>query len=102
RERHTFFDYVEKIEAARARLLELFPVAVPLPEQEAVIFVLNSVSRVSRHPALNAIGRIGRGQYKRLDKLARQFPQRIKLVAVHQHLVRRGEEQSAKFMTRLF
>jgi plasmid stabilization system protein ParE len=64
--------------------------------------VLNSVSRVSRHPALNAIGRIGRAQYRRLDKLARQFPQRLKLVAVHHHLVRRGEEQSAKFVTRLF
>lgn len=102
RERHAFFDYVEKIEAARARLLELFPVAVPLADKDAVIFVLNSVSRVSRHPALNAIGRIGRAQYKRLDRLARQFPQRLKLVAVHHHLVRRGEEQSARFMTRLF
>ena len=102
RERHAFFDYVDKIEAARARLLELFPVAVPLPERDAVIFVLNSVSRVSRHPALNAIGRIGRAQYKRLDRLARQLPQRLKLVAVHHHLVRRGEEQSAGFVTRLF
>lgn len=102
RERHAFFDYVDKIEAARARLLELFPVAVPLADKDAVIFVLNSVSRVSRHPALNAIGRIGRAQYKRLDRLARQFPQRLKLVAVHHHLVRRGEEQSARFMTRLF
>ncbi|HEX9105530.1 MAG TPA: metallophosphoesterase [Polyangia bacterium] len=102
RERHAFFEYVEKIEVARARLLEMFPVAVPLADQDAVVFVLNSVSRVSRHPALNAIGRIGRAQYKRLDRLARQFPQRLKLVAVHHHLVRRGEEQSARFMTRLF
>ena len=101
-ERHAFFDYVEKIETARQKLLALFPVAVPLPDKDAVIFVLNSVSRVSRHPALNAIGRIGRAQYKRLDKLARQCPQRLKLVAVHHHLVRRGEEQSAGFMTRLF
>ncbi|MCU1279016.1 MAG: metallophosphoesterase [bacterium] len=102
RERHAFFDYVDKIEAARAKLLELFPVAIPLSEHDSVIFVLNSVSRVSRHPALNAIGRIGRAQYKRLDRLARQFPQRIKLVAVHHHLVRRGEEQSARFLLRLF
>lgn len=101
-ERRPFFDYVEKIEAARARLLELFPVAVPLPDRDAVVFVLNSVSRVSRHPALNAIGRIGRAQYRRLDRLARQMPQRLKLVAVHHHLVRRGEEQSARFVTRLF
>jgi hypothetical protein len=77
-------------------------VAVPLPDQDAVVFVLNSVSRVSRHPALNAIGRIGRAQYRRLDKLARQCTPRLKLVAVHHHLVRRGEEQSAKFVTRLF
>jgi 3',5'-cyclic AMP phosphodiesterase CpdA len=102
KERHAFFDYVEKIETARGKLLALFPVAVPLPDKDAVIFVLNSVSRVSRHPALNAIGRIGRAQYKRLDKLARQCPQRLKLVAVHHHLVRRGEEQSAGFMTRVF
>jgi hypothetical protein len=101
-QRHAFFDYVEKIEAARARLLELFPVAIPLAEHDAVVFVLNSVSRVSRHPALNALGRIGRAQYKRLDRLARHFPQRLKLVAVHHHLVRRGEEQSAKFWTRIF
>ena len=102
RERHAFFDYVEKIESARSKLLELFPVAIPLAEHDSVIFVLNSVSRVSRHPMLNAIGRIGRAQYKRLDRLARQFPQRTKLVAVHHHLVRRGEEQSVKFVTRLF
>jgi 3',5'-cyclic AMP phosphodiesterase CpdA len=102
KERHAFFEYVDKIETARAKLLELFPVAVPMSEHDSCIFVLNSVSRVSRHPALNAIGRIGRAQYKRLDRLARQFPQRIKLVAVHHHLVRRGEEQSARFMTRVF
>jgi hypothetical protein len=101
-ERRAFFEYVERIEAARARLLELFPIAVPLPQHDGVIFVMNSVSRVSRHPALNAIGRIGRAQYKRLDRLARQMPQRLKLVAVHHHLVRRGEEQSAGFVHRLF
>jgi hypothetical protein len=101
-ERQAFIEYVDKIETARARLLELFPVAIPMIEDDSVIFVLNSVSRVSRHPALNAIGRIGRAQYKRLDRLARQLPQRLKLVAVHHHLVRRGEEQSAKFVTRLF
>lgn len=101
-ERRPFFEYVQKIEAARARLLELFPVAVPVADRDAVIFVMNSISRVSRHPALNAIGRIGRAQYKRLDRLARQMPQQLKLVAVHHHLVRRGEEQSAGFLHRLF
>jgi len=101
-ERRAFFEYVERIETARAQLLELFPVAVPLPDRDAVLFVMNSVSRVSRHPALNAIGRIGRAQYKRLDRLARQMPQRLKLVAVHHHIVRRVEEQSAGFMHRLF
>jgi hypothetical protein len=101
-QRHDFFDYVDQIETARDRLMQLFPVAVPLPDHDAVVFVLNSVSRVSRHPALNAIGRIGRAQYKRLEKLARNFPQRVKLVAVHHHLVRRGEEQSVAFVRRLF
>jgi hypothetical protein len=101
-ERRPFFEYVERIETARAQLLELFPVAVPLPTHDAVLFVMNSVSRVSRHPALNAIGRIGRAQYKRLDLLARQLPQRLKLVAVHHHIVRRHEEQSAGFWHRLF
>jgi 3',5'-cyclic AMP phosphodiesterase CpdA len=101
-QRRVFFEYVERIEAARARLLELFPVAVPLPDRDAVLFVLNSVSRVSRHPALNAIGRIGRAQYKRLDRLAQKMPQRLKLVAVHHHIVRRSEEQSAGFVHRLF
>jgi calcineurin-like phosphoesterase family protein len=101
-ERRAFFEYVERIEAARARLLELFPVAVPLPGRDAVVFILNSVSRVSRHPALNAIGRIGRAQYKRLDRLAQRLPQRLKLVAVHHHIVRRVEEQSATFWHRLF
>jgi 3',5'-cyclic AMP phosphodiesterase CpdA len=101
-ERGAFFDYVERIDAARARLLELFPVAVPLAERDAVVFVLNSVSRVSRHPALNGIGRIGRQQFRRLAKLAEHMPQRLKLVAVHHHLVRRGEEQSAHFVSRLF
>src|SRR6201999_3461632 len=38
-ERHAFFDYVEKIETARQKLLALFPVAVPLPDKDAVIFV---------------------------------------------------------------
>jgi hypothetical protein len=102
KQKDAYFAYVEKIEAARARLMALFPVAVPLPDRDACVFVMNSVSRVSRHPALNAIGRIGRAQYKRLDKLARQMPQKLKLVAVHHHLVRRGEEQSAKFVHRLF
>ena len=103
RERHAFFDYVDKIETARARAARALPRRRPAGRStDAVIFVLNSVSRVSRHPALNAIGHIGRAQYRRLDRLARQFPQRLKLVAVHHHVVRRGEEQSAEFVTRLF
>lgn len=101
-QKDAFDAYVKPLQAARERLLELFPVAVPLAERDAVIFVLNSISRVSRHPALNAIGHIGRAQYRRLDKLARQMPQGLKIVAVHHHLVRRGEEQSADFVHRLF
>jgi hypothetical protein len=101
-QKRDYFAYVERIEAARARLLALFPVAVPIAERDACVFVLNSVSRVSRHPALNAIGRIGRAQYRRLDRLAQQMPQSLKLVAVHHHLVRRGEEQAASFMHRFF
>jgi 3',5'-cyclic AMP phosphodiesterase CpdA len=101
-QRGAFADYVERIEKARATLMELFPVAVPLDEHDAVVFVLNSVSRVSRHPALNGIGRIGRAQFRRLYRLAAKRTQRCKLVAVHHHLVRRGEEQSARFVSRLF
>jgi 3',5'-cyclic AMP phosphodiesterase CpdA len=102
KERRAFFAYVERIEAARATLMALFPVAVPLPESNAVVFVLNSVSRVSRHPALNAIGRIGKQQYLRLEQLARTRPEPLKLVAVHHHIVRRGEENSFGFWHRLF
>jgi 3',5'-cyclic AMP phosphodiesterase CpdA len=102
KERRAFFAYVEQIETARAALMTLFPVAVPLADQNAVVFVLNSVSRVSRHPALNAIGRIGRAQYQRLELLARTRPEPLKLVAVHHHIVRRGEEQSIGFLHGLF
>ncbi|MGZ3408637.1 MAG: metallophosphoesterase family protein, partial [Polyangia bacterium] len=39
-QRHAFFEYVDKIETARAKLLELFPVAIPMTEHDSVIFVL--------------------------------------------------------------
>ena len=91
-----------RVEQARQRLLALFPVAVPLPGRDAVVFVLNSCTLVSRHPAFNAFGSVGRSQYQRLDKLARSFPQRLRLVAVHHHLVRRGEELATDLRNRVF
>lgn len=94
--------YVARIEEARSRLLALFPVAVPIPERDAVLFVLNSCAAVSRHPASNALGHVGRAQYRRLDRLSRFCAQKLKLVALHHHVVRRGEERSRAFMTRLF
>jgi hypothetical protein len=86
--------YEQQIETARDRLLALFPVAVPLdpfaPGQDAVVFVLNSCASVSRHPTTNALGHVGRPQYRRLDRLARFFGQKVKLVALHHHDVRRS------------
>ncbi len=93
--------YEDRIEAARALLLELFPVALPLPERDAVVFVLNSAAGISRHPATNALGHVGRAQYRRLDRLARNFGQPLKLLALHHHVVRRSEEQGTNFVKRV-
>jgi len=93
--------YEDRIEAAREQLLALFPVAVPLAGHDAVVFVLNSCAGVSRHPATNALGHVGRAQYRRLDKLARFFAQKIKFVALHHHVVRRTEERGRDFITRV-
>jgi hypothetical protein len=93
--------YEARIVAARARLLALFPIAIPLPGHSAVLFVLNSCTPISRHPATNALGRIGRAQYRRLDALARHFDQRVKLVGLHHHVVRRTEEQGRRFIDRV-
>jgi 3',5'-cyclic AMP phosphodiesterase CpdA len=97
--------YEARIEAARLRLLALFPVAVPLEGfaqgQDAVVFVLNSCASVSRHLATNALGHIGRKQYRRLDRLARFFGQKVKMVALHHHVVRRAEERGRGFWTRV-
>jgi Calcineurin-like phosphoesterase len=93
--------YEAPIEAAREQLFGLFPVAVPIPGHDAVLFVLNSCASVSRHPTTNALGRVGRAQYRRLDRLARYFAQRTKLVALHHHVVRRAEERGVAFLTRL-
>jgi 3',5'-cyclic AMP phosphodiesterase CpdA len=86
--------YRLKIARARNRLLALFPIAVLLPGQQSVLFVLNSCTPVARHPATNALGRVGRAQHRRLDKLAALFAEPLKLVALHHHVVRRSEELS--------
>jgi hypothetical protein len=93
--------YRARIVAARERLLSLFPVAVPLPEREAVLFVLNSCTPVCRHPSTNGLGWVGRAQYRRLDRLAGFFRQPLKLVALHHHVVRRVEERAHDLMTRI-
>jgi 3',5'-cyclic AMP phosphodiesterase CpdA len=93
--------YVDRIDAARNRLLALFPVAVPLPDQDAVLFVLNSCTPVCRHPSTNGLGWVGRQQYRRLDRLAGFFPQPLKLVALHHHVVRRVEERAHGLMARI-
>jgi 3',5'-cyclic AMP phosphodiesterase CpdA len=100
--------YARRIAGARKRLLHLFPIAVPLREaapgmegHEAVLFVLNSCTPVARHPATNALGRVGRAQYRRLDKLAGLCPQPIKLLALHHHVVRRVEEQAHDLRSRI-
>jgi 3',5'-cyclic AMP phosphodiesterase CpdA len=92
--------YRRRIEAARARLFGLFPVAVPIGER-AVVFVVNSCAGVSLHPATNALGHVGRAQYRRLERLAAAFPDHLKLVALHHHVVRRLEEASSSFVHRL-
>jgi hypothetical protein len=85
----------------QARLESLFPVAIPVEGRDAVLFVLNSVTRLLHHAAANAIGSIGREQHRRLDQLAQHFPQSLRLVAEHHHLVRRGEERGSRLVNRV-
>jgi 3',5'-cyclic AMP phosphodiesterase CpdA len=94
--------YEAPIAEARDRLLALFPMAVPLPERDAVLFVLNSCTPISRHPATNGLGRVGRAQYARLHRLASGFPQPLKLVGLHHHVVRRNEELGRDLVSRIF
>jgi 3',5'-cyclic AMP phosphodiesterase CpdA len=100
KERRPHRDYVRKIEAARERLFRLFPVAVPAG-RDAVVYVVNSCTGPQLHPATNALGHVGRAQYKRLGELAKAVPSPLSLVAVHHHVVRRAEEQSTSFRTRV-
>ena len=93
RSRHDVREYEAAIVRARKQLLGLFPIAVPYPQQDAVMFVLNSCTPTSRHPATNGLGWVGRAQSRRLSRLARAFQQPLKLVALHHHVVRRAEEQ---------
>lgn len=86
--------YRLRIARARNKLLSLFPIGVPLASHRAVVFVLNSCTPVARHPATNALGRVGLAQHRRLDQLARHFDEPIKLVGLHHHVVRRSEELS--------
>jgi len=101
-DRHAFRRYEAKIEKARTRLLALFPIAVPVEGKDALLLVLNSSTLVSRHPAANAFGRIGDAQHQRLTRLVTSFPQRLRLLAVHHHLVRRGEELATGLRQRVF
>jgi 3',5'-cyclic AMP phosphodiesterase CpdA len=98
-------EYRAPIEEAREKLLALFPVAVPLVGwrggRDAVVFVLNSCASTSRHPATNALGHVGRAQYKRLFALGSFFAQAVKIVALHHHVVRRFEERGRDFVTRI-
>ena len=75
--------------------------AVPLPGQDAVLFVLNSCTPVCRHPSTNGLGWVGRAQYRRLDRLAGFFPQPLKLVALHHHVVRRRGGAGHDLVTRI-
>jgi hypothetical protein len=93
--------YEKRIAQARGRLLALFPVAVPIPGTDAVLFVLNSCTPVCRHPATNGLGWVGRAQYRRLDRLAALHPQPLKLLALHHHVVRRVEEQGHDLVSRI-
>jgi len=93
--------FSRRLAAARERLLALFPVAVPVPGRGGVVFVLNSCTPLARHPATNALGWVGGAQYRRLDRLAPFFPQPIKLVALHHHVVRRVEEQAHDLLDRI-
>jgi 3',5'-cyclic AMP phosphodiesterase CpdA len=103
-DRQALVDYEDRIEEARTTLLKLFPVAVPLEtfgHADGVVFVLNSCAGVSRHPLTNALGHVGRAQYRRLDELAGHFDQPLKLVALHHHVVRRLEERARSFWSRV-
>jgi 3',5'-cyclic AMP phosphodiesterase CpdA len=93
--------YEAEIEAARQTMLRLFPIAVKVPGRDAVLYVLNSCTAISRHPATNALGHVGGAQYRRLEKLSRFFAQSIKLLTLHHHVVRRGEERSRSWLSRL-
>jgi hypothetical protein len=101
RSRHDVRAYEAAIVRARKQLLGLFPVAVPYPQQDAVLFVLNSCTPTSRHPATNGLGWVGRAQSRRLSKLSRAFQQPLKLVALHHHVVRRAEEQGHDLVSRI-
>jgi 3',5'-cyclic AMP phosphodiesterase CpdA len=104
-DRAALVDYQDRIEVARQRLLALFPVAIPLdafaPGQDAVVFVLNSCASLSRHPTTNALGHVGRAQYRRLNRLAGFFHRKLKLLALHHHVVRRSEERGRSFWSRV-
>lgn len=93
--------YQRRIDEARDTLLALFPIAVKVPARDAVVLVLNSCTAISRHPVTNALGHVGRAQYRRLERLARFFAQRTKIVALHHHVVRRFEERGRSFVSRV-
>jgi 3',5'-cyclic AMP phosphodiesterase CpdA len=97
-----FRAYQKRIEDTRRGLLQLFPVAVPLPAHNAEMYVVNSSARIFRHPTMNGFGHVGRSQYKRLHRLAESSEAHLRLVAVHHHVVRRGEERSLQFKRRFF
>lgn len=101
RDRAAIAEYARPIDEAHEALQRLFPVAVPVAGRDAVVFVLNSVTARSRHPATNALGRVGRPQYRRLDRLARFFGQSLRLVSLHHHVVRRPEEAGLNLRDRL-
>ena len=102
RQRRPYRAFERRLDEARERLLALFPIAIPLEGQDAALFILNSSTRVSRHPALNAVGYLGAAQCGRLDELARFVPQRMRLIAVHHHTARRAEEAGEDWKSRLF
>ncbi len=101
RDRPALAAYTARIDEARDHLLALFPIAVPIPGHDAVVFVLNSCASLSRHPSTNALGHVGRAQYRRLERMSRFCAQKLKLVALHHHVVRRGEERVRDLLTRL-
>jgi 3',5'-cyclic AMP phosphodiesterase CpdA len=100
RERGAHLAYARRIDEARERLFSLFPVAVPVG-RDAVLFVVNSCASPQQHPATNALGHVGRTQYRRLGKLAALCPEKLRLVTLHHHVVRRAEEASTSLRTRL-